>query len=145
MPAAWCRDAPEEALACRATHSLIPRLPPLAPPQQILEDNPLTDFVELPEQLQGLRYSNVLCGVIRGALEMVRRLGGGESGRRGRLRASRAGSQRHSATPVHPSSAQVNMDVECSWVKDMLRGDDCYEMRLKLVAAHNESYPFKDE
>lgn len=39
---------------------------------QILEDNPLADFVELPEQLAGLKYSNLLCGVIRGALEMVR-------------------------------------------------------------------------
>ena len=38
---------------------------------QILEDNPLTDFVELPEQLSALKYSNLLCGVIRGALEMV--------------------------------------------------------------------------
>lgn len=42
----------------------------------ILEDNPLTDFVELPEQLRGLSYSNILCGVIRGALEMVRSVGG---------------------------------------------------------------------
>ena len=38
---------------------------------QILEDNPLTDYVELPEQLGNLKYCNVLCGVIRGALEMV--------------------------------------------------------------------------
>lgn len=38
---------------------------------QILEDNPLTDFVELPEQLQSLKYCNLLCGVVRGALEMV--------------------------------------------------------------------------
>lgn len=38
---------------------------------QVLEDNPLTDFVELPEQLSRLSYSNLLCGVIRGALEMV--------------------------------------------------------------------------
>ena len=38
---------------------------------QILEDNPLTDFVELPENYSGLIYCNVLCGVIRGALEMV--------------------------------------------------------------------------
>jgi hypothetical protein len=44
----------------------------LIPSTQILEDNPLTDFVELPEQLAGLKYSNLLCGVIRGALEMVR-------------------------------------------------------------------------
>lgn len=37
----------------------------------ILADNPLSDFVELPPQYQDLHYSNVLCGVIRGALEMV--------------------------------------------------------------------------
>ena len=40
---------------------------------QILEDNPLTDFVELPEGCQNLIYCNVLCGVIRGALEQARR------------------------------------------------------------------------
>ena len=38
----------------------------------ILEDNPLVDFVELPETCQGLYYCNVLCGVICGVLEMVR-------------------------------------------------------------------------
>ena len=29
------------------------------------------DFVELPAAYSTLRYSNILCGVIRGALEMV--------------------------------------------------------------------------
>lgn len=44
----------------------------------VFEDNPLAEFVELPEDALGdtkdggLWYSNVLCGVIRGALEMVR-------------------------------------------------------------------------
>ncbi|KAJ1976838.1 Trafficking protein particle complex subunit 3 [Dimargaris xerosporica] len=38
----------------------------------ILDENPLNDFVELPpEAQQKLWYSNVLCGVLRGALEMV--------------------------------------------------------------------------
>lgn len=39
----------------------------------ILDENPLADFVELPEEaLQGgLWFSNILCGVLRGALEMV--------------------------------------------------------------------------
>lgn len=37
----------------------------------VLEDNPLVDFVELPDTCQGLQYCNVLSGVIRGALEMV--------------------------------------------------------------------------
>src|SRR5690349_16718308 len=36
-----------------------------------LEENPLTDFVELPTEYKDLWYSNILCGVIRGALEMV--------------------------------------------------------------------------
>ena len=38
---------------------------------QVLTDTPLTDFVELPEEFKELRYCNILCGVIRGALEMV--------------------------------------------------------------------------
>jgi hypothetical protein len=75
----------------------------------VLEDNPLAEFVELPAQLTSLRYSNLLCGVIRGALEMV------------------------------------NMEVECEFVKDTLCGDDANEMRLRLVAARPEQYPFKDD
>ncbi|EKM55146.1 uncharacterized protein PHACADRAFT_255569 [Phanerochaete carnosa HHB-10118-sp] len=37
------------------------------------DENPLTEFVELPEEALegGLWFSNVLCGVIRGALEMI--------------------------------------------------------------------------
>ncbi|KAH8550382.1 TRAPP I complex [Umbelopsis sp. PMI_123] len=39
----------------------------------ILEENPLAEFVELPDDAVegGLWYSNILCGVLRGALEMV--------------------------------------------------------------------------
>lgn len=37
----------------------------------LLSDNPLLDFVELPKACQGLWYSNIICGVIRGALEMI--------------------------------------------------------------------------
>ncbi|PKA64081.1 hypothetical protein AXF42_Ash005093 [Apostasia shenzhenica] len=37
----------------------------------VLEENPLVDFVELPDTCQGLYYCNILSGVIRGALEMV--------------------------------------------------------------------------
>ncbi|TFL07534.1 transport protein particle complex subunit [Pterulicium gracile] len=38
-----------------------------------LDENPLADFVELPEDALegGLWFSNILCGVLRGALEMV--------------------------------------------------------------------------
>lgn len=38
----------------------------------ILESNPLVDFVELPDNHTSLVYSNLLCGVLRGALEMVK-------------------------------------------------------------------------
>ena len=41
----------------------------------IFEENPLADFVELPNDGKAqdeLWYSNIFCGVLRGALEMVR-------------------------------------------------------------------------
>ncbi|XP_026406831.1 trafficking protein particle complex subunit 3-like isoform X1 [Papaver somniferum] len=75
----------------------------------ILEDNPLVDFVELPDTCQGLYYCNVLSGVIRGALEMV------------------------------------SMKTEVTWVRDMLRGDDAYELRVKLLKQVPEEYPYKDD
>jgi len=37
----------------------------------ILPENPLADFVVLPPQHHRLWYSNVICGIIRGAMEMV--------------------------------------------------------------------------
>lgn len=37
----------------------------------IFDTNPLTEFVELPNEMSALRYSGILCGCIRGALEMV--------------------------------------------------------------------------
>jgi len=37
----------------------------------IFESNPLGEFVELPDNYNALKYSNLLCGAIRGSLEMV--------------------------------------------------------------------------
>ncbi|XP_071819747.1 trafficking protein particle complex subunit 3-like [Apostichopus japonicus] len=37
----------------------------------VMDTNPLADFVELPDDHNQLNYSNLLCGVIRGALESV--------------------------------------------------------------------------
>ena len=37
----------------------------------LLENNPLTEFVELPEGHSNLNYSCLLCGVLKGAMEMV--------------------------------------------------------------------------
>ncbi|KAJ2377551.1 hypothetical protein IW150_001314 [Coemansia sp. RSA 2607] len=77
----------------------------------ILDDNPLNDFCELPPKAvqDGLWYSNVLCGVIRGALEMMQ------------------------------------MQTEVWFVKDVLRGDDVSEIRVKLVRVLDEEVPVADE
>mmetsp|Transcript_13565 Transcript_13565/g.23819 ORF Transcript_13565/g.23819 Transcript_13565/m.23819 type:complete len:194 (-) Transcript_13565:714-1295(-) len=37
----------------------------------VFTDNPITEFVEVPEEYRDLRYCNMLCGVIRGALEQI--------------------------------------------------------------------------
>jgi trafficking protein particle complex subunit 3 len=37
----------------------------------IFKENPLDEFVELPPSMSNLKYSNLLCGVIRGALHML--------------------------------------------------------------------------
>lgn len=39
----------------------------------VLNDNPLTDFVEIPESLIGLSYNNIICGAIRGAINSVKK------------------------------------------------------------------------
>ena len=39
-----------------------------------LADNPFQSYVELPPSLSKLCYCNLMCGVIRGALEMVNRV-----------------------------------------------------------------------
>lgn len=86
---------------------------------QVFTDNPLTEFVELPEEYRELKYCNILCGVIRGSLEMA------SSNHRIRL-------SLFVSLPTCIVPFQVNMDVECRIVQDMLKGDDCYELRLKL-------------
>lgn len=37
----------------------------------IMDENPLTTFVELPEEQRELQYSSLMVGVLKGALEMV--------------------------------------------------------------------------
>ncbi len=37
----------------------------------LMDANPLTEFVEVPTELSELRYCQMLCGAIRGALEML--------------------------------------------------------------------------
>ncbi|KAL0693099.1 hypothetical protein Bca4012_060279 [Brassica carinata] len=63
----------------------------------VLEDNPLVDFVELPDTCQGLYYCN------------------------------------------------VSMKTEVTWTRDVLRGDDAYELQVKLLKQVAEEYPYKDD
>jgi trafficking protein particle complex subunit 3 len=38
---------------------------------QFPTEHPLEEFVEIPEKLKGLKYSQILCGILRGSLEAV--------------------------------------------------------------------------
>lgn len=80
----------------------------------ILTENPLAEFVELPLSSdykieKELWYSQILCGVLRGCLQMVQ------------------------------------LDVEVFFVKDVLRGDDKTEMRLKLIKILKDEIPAGDD
>jgi len=76
----------------------------------IPEPNPLTEFVELPVSTDSkitkeLWYSQILCGVLRGALQMVQ------------------------------------LDCDAYFVKDVLRGDERTEMKLKLNKVLKDEVP----
>jgi hypothetical protein len=75
-----------------------------------LPGNPLIEFVELPSHLADLNYDNILCGVIRGALQMVRGV------------LAPVHLLRRWAT--HPATAfgQVNLVVDCQYVQSELKG-----------------------
>ena len=42
-------------------------------------------------------------------------------------------------------SLQVSINTKCSFVRDVLRGSDVSELRLKLLSLNKEEYPFKDD
>lgn len=77
----------------------------------VFTENPLSEFVELPTEAirGGLWYSNVYCGVLRGALEMVQ------------------------------------IQTECCFVSDILRGDDTTELRVRLQRFLDEEAPPADD
>ena len=100
----------------------------------IFDENPLADFVELPfdgKAQEELWYSNILCGVLRGALEMVC-IPNHVVLARICIRKSRG----HSA-----DIWQIQVQIEARFVSDVLRGHDNTEMRVSLIRYIEDEMP----
>ena len=94
----------------------------------LFDENPLADFVELPDDGRAqdeLWFSNILCGVLRGALEMVYLLLHG--------------------TATVSNLQQVQMSIEAHFVSDILRGNDTTEMRVTLLRMIEDEMPPEDD
>lgn len=87
-----------------------------------LAENPLSDFVELPPAYAELRYSSVICGVIRGALDSV---GPG-------CRLLSSSTLHPPCMSLLPAPPQLSLVVHCAFTKDVLNGDDATELRVEL-------------
>jgi len=89
----------------------------------------MPQFVELPEECKDLQYSNLLCGVIRGALEMV-------TSTPSKCQAPPANCALTACLACH----QVCIKVECRFVKDTLKGDDQSEIRVRLIELMQDDF-----
>jgi hypothetical protein len=104
----------------------------------VIEDNPLTDFVELPEKYKTkLNYNNILCGVLRGALEMVTSLS--------LLFEFVDKRNKNGVIFQFVDFVKVQMDVECKVIRDVLRGDEVTEIKVHLKEYLKEYVPVGED
>ena len=116
-----------------------PSTTPNASPQEFIltfEENPLAEFAELPPDARegGLWFSNVLCGVVRGALEMV-----------SPFLASLQFPRSSGIGRRCMADDQIQLQVETRFLSDVLRGDETTEMHVRLIRVLEEEQPENDE
>lgn len=93
----------------------------------IFDNNPLTDFVELPQDLTNLRYSAILCGCIRGALEMVQ------------LEVQCWFVQVQVTISIYPTFLYFTLNAFLP--QDQLKGDNNTEIRVKFIRRLEDAIP----
>eukprot|EP00795_Rhopilema_esculentum_P017542 gene17542-9168_t len=137
----------------------------------VIENNPLAEFVELPEGHNNLWYSSILIGVIKGALEMTEKptyvIGNvfvNDVGAWGLQQNSNVFSpvkivvppaglpypvrqlfSRISRAYLTLIVIEVQMEIEAAFVQDILKGDPTTELRVKFIRKLEDAVPAGEE
>ena len=82
------------------------------------------EFVELPDNYNALKYSNLLCGAIRYTLQMLR--------------------QKYKLYD-RGSLEMVHLEVAAWYAQDSLKGDNVTELRVKFIRKIEDTVPAGDD